>query len=62
MNRLDNKVPPLVWFLLFCGLAIAIAEISGEPEERVLLEKFGDDYVAFAASVPRWLSLVPTRR
>lgn len=36
-------------------LALALLKLSVEPEERHLLDRFGDDYRAYLARTPRWL-------
>jgi len=36
-------------------LALALARLSIEPEERHLLSKFGEDYRAYMARTRRWL-------
>ena len=52
---LAASLPLLVWFMLFViGNAIYIPQ----AEEPGLVERFGDDYLAYRRNVPRWIPRV----
>jgi len=47
-----RSVSVLVWFAVF---AAVVAVVVPRLEERCLVERFGDDYAAYRAHVPRWV-------
>ena len=39
------------------GFVLLIDRLQVEAEESALLERFGDEYESYRASVPRWIGL-----
>jgi protein-S-isoprenylcysteine O-methyltransferase Ste14 len=46
------------WVMLLCSLAfILLPPMFVKPEERFLLEKYGDSYLAYMDRTPRWIGI-----
>ncbi len=46
------------WVMLLCSLAfILLPPLFVRPEERFLLEKYGDSYQAYMDRTPRWVGI-----
>lgn len=54
---LDLVIRP--WIAGWFGVAIALIRMRTPIEERLLVERFGDDYRRYMLETARWLPRVP---